>query len=58
MKKQKAPDLSKALSLLTWTRLGSNQGPPDYGSVPLWFRMISNGLKHLFTGALLIFNIL
>ena len=31
-KNKKAPDLSEALSLLAWSHLGSNQGPPDYES--------------------------
>ena len=32
LKKQKASDFSEAPSLLMWSHLGSNQGPPDYES--------------------------
>ena len=31
-KKRKPFNLLKGLSLLTWSHLGSNQGPPDYES--------------------------
>ncbi len=31
-KKEKPPNCLKGLSLLKWSHLGSNQGPPDYES--------------------------
>ena len=44
-KKEKPPNCLKGLSLLRWSHMGSNHGPPDYESVQLWFLVILNGLK-------------
>ncbi len=43
--KNKKPLQIGDLKGFSWSHLGSNQGPPDYESVQLWFLVILNGLK-------------